>query len=70
MTISFHLVHIKLLEEGSRTWLLEDCFAALTSKSVLRNISGKSCHWPPLALHKHSDDRRQWLFPALFLLTI
>lgn len=41
MAISFHLVHIKLLEEGTRTWLLEDCFAASASKSVLRNISGK-----------------------------
>lgn len=41
MAISFHLVHIKLLEEGTRTWLLEDCFAASVSKSILRKISGK-----------------------------
>lgn len=39
--ISLCLVHIKLLEERTRTWLLEECFAASTSKSVLRNIYGK-----------------------------
>lgn len=41
MAISFHLVHVKLLEEGIRTWFLEESFAASVSKCVLRNISGK-----------------------------